>query len=132
MKKLSRRQISTYVSRQLIAGGSRRELAMQLAAYLIESKKTNDASLILRDAQFHLASAGHVSGTVTTANELSEAVHASIEAYAKKATGASQVTLDSIVDPSVIGGVKLSLPGAELDTTISRQLAALKTQYKKA
>jgi len=32
----------------------------------------------------------------------------------------------------VLGGIKLELPGRELDTTITRQLTLLKTRYKKA
>lgn len=132
MKRLSRRQISTYIAHQLIAGESQQTLTRQLAAYLIETRQTKEVNLILRDVQYYLAKQGHVLGTVTTANELTESTKKTIEAYAKQATNASHITLDTVVDPSVLGGIRLSLPGVELDTTIARQLTALKTQYKKA
>ncbi len=132
MAKLSRRQISSYIANRLAAGDAEALLSRQLAAYLIETKRTNDTELLLRDIQYHLAQQGRVSGTVTTAYALSAATKKSLEAYAKKVTGAQKVHLDSKVDPTVLGGIRLALPGVQLDTTIARQLTALKTEYKKA
>lgn len=132
MAKLSRRHIATYVANQLIAGAPVAPLVQQLAAYLIDTKRTKELHLIIRDVQYILAQHGHVSGTVTTASEITATTRKTLEAYAKKATGAAHVQLDEVVDPTILGGVRLALPGAELDTTIIRQLTALKTQYKKA
>lgn len=132
MAKLSRRQISAYVAQQLISGAPTKALVQQLAAYLIDARRTKELGLIIRDVQYNLAKQGYVAGSVTTANELDAATKKAIEAYAKQKTGAKHIHLDTSVDPSVLGGMRLSLPGSELDTTIARQLTALKTQYKKA
>lgn len=131
-RKLSRRDLSQYAARQLVDGASQKKIARQLAAYLIENRRTNELSVIIRDINAYLTELGHVSGTVTTAHELSESTAKAIEAYAKDKTGASHVSLDRIVDESVLGGIKLELPGRELDTTIGRRLTILKTRYKKA
>jgi F0F1-type ATP synthase delta subunit len=42
------------------------------------------------------------------------------------------VTLSNMVNSEVIGGVKITVPGRELDQTVARQLTVLKTRFKKA
>jgi len=131
-RKLSRRDLAMYAARQLVDGAPQKKIAMQLAAYLIESRRTNELSVVIRDIASALADLGHVSGTLLSAHELSASTIKAIEAYTKEKTGAPHISLDTIIDESVIGGMKLELPGRELDTTIARQLTILKTRYKKA
>ena len=131
-RKLSRRDLSRYAARQLLDGVSQKKVARQLAAYLIENRRTNEISVMVRDIAVQLTEHGHVTGTVTSALGLSVSTVKAIEAYAKDKTGAKTVTLDAVVDEAVLGGVKLELPGLELDTTIAHQLTLLKTRYKKA
>lgn len=131
-KKLSRRDLATHFVSKLLGGVSVQTLSRQLAAYLIESRRTKELSLMLREIQYELAERGHVVGTVTMAHELGEAAKKAVEAYAKKQTGAINLQLDSVVDETVLGGVKLNLPGREFDATIAHTLTALKTHYKKA
>ena len=131
MAKLSRRAIATYVAEQLTNGDSKKVI-VQLAAFLVDTRRTKELSLIVRDIQFYLAEAGSVSGVITTATALSTETKKAIETYIKNQTGATTVALDSLIDPSVIGGVKVSIPGRELDATVSRSLTVLKTRFKKA
>lgn len=131
-RKLSRRAITEHIAERLLAGDSQGKLVDQLAAYLIENRRTNEINLMLRDIQYYLAEKGDVTGTVTSAFELSAATKKAIESFAKAETGAKNVSLDSIVDPTVLGGIRLSLPGKELDTTISRKITLLRTRHKKA
>ncbi len=131
-RKLSRRNLAQYVAAQIVDGKPKKALVQQLAAYLVETKRTNELDLVLRDIQFYLAKHGRLSGTVTSAHELSVATLKAIEAFAKQQTNASSVSLDTRVDESVLGGIKLEIPGYELDTTAARKLTILKTRYKKA
>lgn len=131
-RKLSRRTLATHFANEVLAGASVKKLSRQLAAYLVESRRTSELSLMTREIQYRLSEKGHVMGTVTTAHELSAATKTAIEAFAKQQSNAKSLRLDVIVDESVLGGVKLDLPGHELDATISRQLTNLKTRYKKA
>jgi F0F1-type ATP synthase delta subunit len=131
-RKLSRRSLALYVAARLEKGTSQKEIARQLAAYLATTHRTKELSLIVRDIQFYLAEKGHIAGTVTSAHELSATTLALIEAFAKEKTGAEDVSLERLIDESVLGGIKLEIPGYELDTTIARQLTLLKTRYKKA
>lgn len=131
-RKLSRRSLAQHVATHLVDGKPQKAIAQQLAAYLIWTRRTKELSLIVRDIQFYLAEQGHIAGTVTSAHELSASTLKAIEAFAKDKTGAKHVSLDRTVDESLIGGIKLEVPGYELDTSISRQLTTLKTRYKKA
>ena len=130
MVRLSRRAISTHVADQLIAGGDSKKLVLQLAAYLVDTRRTNELSLIVRDIQYYLAEAGSVSGVITTASTLTAETKKAVEKYIKQETGAKTVALDSFIDSSVIGGVKVSIPGRELDATVSRSLTNLR--FKKS
>ena len=136
MAKLSRRAIATYVASQLTGPqateATSKKVILQLAAYLVDTRRTKELSLIVRDIQVYLSDAGMVSGAITTASTLSAATKTAIEKYIKGQTGAATVALDSIIDPSVIGGVKISIPGRELDATVSRNLTVLKTRFKQA
>lgn len=132
VRKLSRRAIAEHIADRLLAGDAQEKLINQLAAHLIESRRTNEVSLMVRDIQYYLAQKGHVTGTVTSAFDLTEATQKTLEAFVKSETGAAHVQLDAAVDPTVLGGIRLSLPGKELDTTISRKITLLKTRYKKA
>lgn len=129
--RLSRRKITGYVARQLAAGDAVDKLALQLAAYLIDSKRTNEVELIVRDIEYELGKQGIVLATVTSAFELSEATHRAVTTLIQDTTSASQVQLRQLIDPTVLGGVKIDLPGLQLDATIARRLTTLRTNYKK-
>lgn len=128
---LSRRSVAAYIADELVTKSDARAVYRQLAAYLVDTRRTKEVDLFVRDIVHELSLRGHVAGTVTSAHELSQATKQALEAYTKAATDARAVHLDEIVDPQVLGGVKLSLPGKELDTTVAHQLLTLRTRYKK-
>lgn len=131
-RKLSRRALAIHYATGVLAGVAPKKLSLELGAYLIESRRTKELSLMIRDIQYYLAEEGYVTGSVTTAHEISESLRNAIQVYAKKKTGATALKLDPVIDEKVLGGIKIDLPGHELNTTIARQLTILKTKYKKA
>ena len=131
-KRLSRRHIARYIAEQLVAGASQKKLAQQLAGYLLDTRRTAELPLIIRDIQTNVAAAGYVTGRVSSAHELSTATVSALEAFTKQQTGAQHVFLDRSVDASLLGGFKLETPGRVLDETIARKLTVLRTQHKKA
>lgn len=130
-RRLSRRSLALYVADNL-ARGTRGPVVKQLAAYLVESRRTKELELIVRDVQFFLAQQGIISATVTSAFDLSNETKKAVEKLIASQTKAKTIDLESHIDPSVLGGVKISLPGYELDQTIAHQLTVLKTRFKKA
>jgi F-type H+-transporting ATPase subunit delta len=130
--RLSRRAIAEYISAGLIDGKSKKTLLSQLAGYLVETRRTKELDLIVRDIEFNLSQKGIVLATITSAFDLSVETKKALEEFVKSKTQATQVSLSSVVEPSVLGGVKISIPGRELDQTVAHQLTVLKTRFKKA
>lgn len=131
-RKLSRQAVAAYVADRLIAGDDQAHLMQQVAAYLIESGRTSEVSLTLRDIQYYLSEKQHLTGTVVSARELSQASRDALHTYLAAETGAAHISIAESIDPTLIGGIRLSLPGKELDTSLSRKITVLKTRYKKA
>ena len=132
MRKLSRRALAHYVADALMAGTGRTKVVKQLAAFLIETRRTKERDLIIRDVQWILAEHGIVNAKLTSAFELEAATTAAIERLIVAHTKATKVSLTRVVEPDVLGGIKITLPDSELDQTVLHQLTTLKTRYKKA
>lgn len=132
MTRLSRRSIAKYIAGSLIEGKtSKKALLTELAAFLIDTQRTKEVDVIIRDIEYYLAEKGYVRTTIVSAFDISEETKKTLEAFVKEQTKATQVSLSSMVEPAVLGGVKISVPGRELDQTIARQLTVLKTRFKK-
>ena len=129
--RLSRRAVAAYIATGLTDGKSKEVLLAQLAGYLVESKRTKELDLIVRDIEYNLAERGFVNAAITSAYDLSAETKKVLEAFVKSKTNAKQVSLSSVVDPAILGGIKIATAGRELDQTVAHQLSVLKTRLKK-
>jgi F-type H+-transporting ATPase subunit delta len=127
--RLSRRKITSYVAEQLAAGT--KQVIKQLAAFLIDNRRTKELELIVRDVEYELVRRGVVLARITSAHELTTATQTAINALIKDQTGAKTIQLQQFIDPGVLGGVKIDIPGQQIDTTIVRRLTTLRTNVKK-
>ncbi len=128
-RRLSRRSLAGYVADQLENGN--KDVVTQLAGYLVEARRTAEARLIVRDVQYLLSQRGTVVGTVTSAFPLDAKSLEAIIASVKDMTHATQVSLAEAVDPSLVGGYRISLPGRDIDHSVKQQLTVLRTRLKK-
>ena len=129
--RLSRRKIASYYAKSLIDGVDAKQLAKQLAGYLIDSKRTKEQQLIISDIEYQLSLRGVVVANVTSAHELDELTKLAVEKLVRQNIDADDVQLRVEIDSSLLGGLRLEFAGSEIDTTIARRLTALKTNYKK-
>ncbi len=120
--RMSRRKIAAYLADELIAG---RSVAKQLASYLIETKRTREATLVVRDIEAALADRGVMVADVSSARELAADTQAAITTYLKQNPEIKNVHIRSHVDPHLLGGVRIDTPGARLDATIRHRLNQL-------
>ena len=120
--KLSRRKIAAYVADRYLAGESLDSLIPQVAAYLAEAGRLREADLVARAIEDTLAEKGHVVATVTSAHPLTDAERRDIQTL----IGAKHIAMREVVDPEVLGGVRIETPGAQLDATIQNNLIALR------
>lgn len=130
-RKLSRRLISRHVAQSLQSSDNSTKVIKQLAAYLVDARRTGEVDLLVRDIEHELSISGTVIARVTTANSLSEQLEKNIAKFVKDQSGAKTVLTEYSRDPSILGGFKLDLPGKQLDRTISGQLMTLRTKFKK-
>ncbi len=125
MAKLSRRKLAQYVADQLLEGNV--SVIRELAAFLVDDRRTKEAELVIRDIESALARRGVVIADVESAHELSKDARDAIVSFVKATTTASQVELGTSVDESLIGGFRLTVPGGVLDTTVKHSLDIIKT-----
>ena len=125
MAKLSRRKLAQYVADQ-IGGQSKidlKKVLQQLAALLIIDKRTHEAELIVRDIELSLQKKGIVVADVYTATSITDEVTSQIE----QMINADHLYARYHVDPTLRGGIKLSIPDGQLDASIQGRLASLQS-----
>lgn len=125
MPKISRRKLAHYAVTRLQNGDASKTVMQELAAYLIESKRTRELDLIIRDIESAFAEGGLVLADITSARTLADDAKREISAYVKKNSQAQTVELHEIIDERVIGGVKIEFPGHQFDGTIQKKLEIL-------
>jgi len=130
-RRVSRRVLAEYVAEVIVGGGDMPLTTQQLAAHLVVTRRTKELDMIMRDVSFILADKGIVSGTVISAYELAQETKKAIQSYVADVSKAKSISLSYQLDQAVIGGYKVSLPGSQIDRTISHQLTQLKTRFKK-
>ena len=120
--KISRRKLAAYVVDSFERGTSLSEVMNQLAAYLVETGRVREFDLVVRMIETILAERGTVIVRVTSAHPLTEALRRDVEAQVP----AKKVLYEEIIDPTVIGGIRIETPGQLLDATMKRKLLALR------
>lgn len=129
--RISRRKITDYIADQFVAGTQVNKLIQELAAFLIDTKRTNEIDLIVRDIEYQLLRRGIVLARITTAFELAAQTRTAISQMIKETVHATTIELQQFIEPSLLGGVKIDLPGMQLDNTVAYRLKTLRTNVKK-
>lgn len=104
-----------------------KKLAAAIAQYLAENRQTKELDGLMRDIARLRAERGIVEATATTAFPLSPKLKRELENIVSKTHKADKVVLNEVVDPSVIGGVRLETAASQLDVTIQAELHQLRT-----
>ncbi len=124
---VSRRVLAhAFVEELLKAPEKRPALIRSLAAYLLEAKHIKQLDLVMGDIAKELAARGHVTAEVVSAAALTDEARAAIKQFILEKTGATTTELTEKTDPSLIGGIRLTLPHHQLDTSVKKQLEQLK------
>lgn len=123
-KKLSRRIIAEYCAKQLVAGDD--QILKQLAAFLVDTKRTREATLVVRDIESALAASGTVVARVTVAHDLQSSVQTEIKQFIADSTKAKQVAMQVQTDASLLGGVSIDIPDHHFDDTVQGKLKTLR------
>lgn len=122
--RLSRRKIALYVADRLSGGAKLPAVMKEAAAFLVDTRRTRETDLLVRDIEAELAARGTVVADVTTAFGLNDEIKKQIA----QMVGAKDLQLRETVDQSVLGGVQIDIPGKRFDGTLRHRLAALKAK----
>lgn len=127
MAKIGRRRLAREIVRLLSQQPERRvAIVQQLAAYLIDTKQTGQADLLLKDIADELyVQNKQLHADVIHAFDLSAETKAAITDMLRASTGATDVQLETTKDPDLIGGVIVRTPRQEIDASVRRKLKAL-------
>ena len=108
---------------------SSKKIATEVAAYLIESSKTSDINSISRDVLTILDDEdGVVELNAVSAKPLRLTERNEVVKLVKKLRPKTKhVVVNELVDPSVIGGVRLEFPHELLDMTIKYKMNLMKS-----
>lgn len=102
-------------------------LANEVAGYLLLNGQTDQLESLMRDIMAYRAERGVVEATAVSANPLSGQDVEDIKNILKaEYPHAKQFTIDQEQSPEVVGGVKLNLPGEQLDLTVKSQVNKFK------
>lgn len=123
--KLTRRKLAEYAAQQLEAGTNIADVMRDIAAHLIETKRVKESELIVRDIEARLLDRGMALVTVTSARPLSKNALGDIEQYVRDEQNVKSVIFREVIDESVIGGVRIALPGKTADFTVKAKLDTL-------
>ena len=120
--RLSRRKLALYAVDKLHGGAKSSDVIKEVAAYLVETRRTRELDLLVRDIEGELAARGTVVADVTTARPLTDALKKQISTL----VNAKDLHLREMIDPSLLGGMRIDIPGKRFDGTLRRKLVALK------
>lgn len=124
--KLSRRKVAAHLADELVAGRSTtKSILKQLAAYLVDTKRTCELELFVRDIEAALVERGVLLADIASARELSKDTEQAIAKYLKQKTGVKDVHLRSSIDEDLLGGVRIETPDQRLDNTIRHRINQL-------
>ncbi len=123
----SRHHQAEVIAKRTMQTVSRPKLAQEIAAYLLETKQTAQLESLLRDVMAYRADNGVVEATVVSAHPLNNDIKDRIKTILKSQyPHAKTMLLDEEIDPSMIGGLKIVMPGEQLDATLATKLNTFK------
>jgi F0F1-type ATP synthase delta subunit len=126
MATLSRRKIASQAASRIAGGEARTKVLNEIAGYLLDSGRRNEADLLVRDIETALIDQGVIVGTVVSARKLTAEARKSIDSFVKNHyDNVKTVVLRERVDESLIGGVRLELPDRQLDASVITKLDKL-------
>ena len=123
MAKITTNELAAYAVDQLESGTKAPVLAQQIAAYLLEERRSRDMSAVMRAIDEELTRRGSAQITITAAHQVSDATKKQLATL----LDVKNPQFSEVIDPSVIGGVKARSGESEIDLTVRGRLNRFKT-----
>ncbi len=119
----TRKDVASVIVARLQKRQNQRELARQIAAFLIAERRSGDLEPLMRDVMaVRYQQTGVLEAAVTSAFPLTPAAKKQITAILPT----DNLVINETIDPAVIGGVRIEAGSTLIDATIQRQLETIK------
>jgi F0F1-type ATP synthase delta subunit len=110
-----------------MASESPAELAKAVAAYLLETGRTGELESLMRDVIETRVDQGIVEARALSATELSQSDAKLVENKVRALyRSAKKIIINQVISESVVGGVVVKFPEAQLDLSVRGKLNQLK------
>jgi F0F1-type ATP synthase delta subunit len=127
MSMITRRELAEVIGERTLHVSDRAELARQVAEYLAEERKPMDLNSLMRDVMQYRIEHGIIEAMAVSAHQLPEEVIKDVEDLLKDHfPDAKKVVVDTHIDESVIGGIRIELPRENLDLSVKAKLNLFK------
>lgn len=124
---ISRRHLAEVIGERTLHVHDTKKLAREVAAYLLDTKQTDDLESLLRDVMEYRAQHGVVEAVAVSAHDLPKDVIKDIEAILKgEYPKAKKVHVINRIDPTVVGGVRVEMANEQLDLTVREKIDEFK------
>lgn len=128
MAALTQDQLARYIAQRLEAGARPGALADKIARYLTAARRSSELGAIMRKViKLRSQESGITEVTITSATPISDRQKKSIQSI----LGVQKMVTNEVVDPAVIGGVRVETADSEIDLTVKSQLKQLKRLVNK-
>lgn len=125
--KTSRTRIAGAVADHTLKKGMSKAYAKEVAALLLGERRVGELDSLLRDVQAGWAAKGYVEVLARSAHPLTADTKKQIAEQIKTLyPAAAQIVVTEVPDPSVVGGVQISLADKQLDLSVEAKLNRFK------
>ncbi len=125
--KTPRIRVARTIARVTLKNGLSKEYAREIASYLLAERRTGELGSLLRDIQAEWADSGYVEAAAASAHPLDETAKQEISRQVRQYyPHAKKVVVSETQEPSLVGGVRVNLPDAQLDLSLRAKLNKFK------
>ncbi|MFO0920492.1 MAG: F0F1 ATP synthase subunit delta [Candidatus Saccharimonadales bacterium] len=123
----SRHHLAEVIGRKTLNTTNEKQLAKEIAAYLLSEKQTADIDSLVRDIMQYRADHGIVEAVAVTVSELPSHVMSDVEKLVKQSyPTAKDIVISQRRDDEVIGGIRLDFANEQLDLSVKAKLNKFK------
>lgn len=127
MSTVTRQDLVSVLGERTLHITDKNKLSKSVASYLTSEHKTLDLNSLMRDIMQYRLEHGIVEAVAVSAYELTEVVINDIEVLLKEhIPQTKKVIIDTRIDKSVIGGIRIELPRETLDLSVKSKLNLFK------
>lgn len=125
--KQTRHHLAEIIADKTINVSDEKQLAKEIAAYLLDEKQTSSLDSLIRDIMQYRAEKGVVEATAVTVSGLPENVINDVRKLVKEHyPDAKEVIINQAQDDDVVGGLRLDFANVQLDMSVKAKLNKFK------